>query len=300
MSVLWSEPYGPELDRIPERVVSLVPSYTESLFDLGFGARVVGVSDYCTQPAGQVERAARIGGTKNPRIQEIVDLSPDLVLANPEENSRQSVEELSQAGIPVWVTFPKTTQDVIEFLSELVRVFGGGQKALMEVRTLQDSLNWTAAAASSSRRLRYFCPIWQGGMEDGTIWWMTFNRDTYSHSLLDGMGGENIFGARQRRYPLEADLGKAVAEEPAGRDTRYPCVTVREVVQAQPEVIILPDEPYAFGSKEIGDFAQWLEDTPAAKTGRIFTVDGSLVTWCGTRMGKALIELAPVFGAGGW
>ena len=106
----------------PRRVVSLVPSLTESLFDLGFGDAVVGITDYCVHPAEKLEDIPRIGGPKNPRVEDIIRLHPDLVLANWEENTRQTVEALEQAGIPVWVTFPKSVRQSLDVLWALASI----------------------------------------------------------------------------------------------------------------------------------------------------------------------------------
>ena len=98
----------------PQRVVSLVPSYTESMVDLGFGANVVGVTDYCVHPQDSLLNIPRVGGPKNPRIEDILSLAPDLVLANQEENMLGDVEALEKAGIPVWVSFPQTVQEALD------------------------------------------------------------------------------------------------------------------------------------------------------------------------------------------
>jgi len=118
---------------------------------------------------------------------------------------------------------------------------------------------------------------------------MTFNRDTYMHDLLELLGGENIFEDRERLYPLEEDLGLADPQDAPGRDRRYPRVTLAEISAAQPEVILLPSEPYRFGS---GDQAEANEMFPGVEVKR---VDGSLLTWHGTRLGRALQELEGLF-----
>src|SRR5215813_10122637 len=92
----------------PRRVVSLVPSVTESLFDLNLGDRLIAITDYCVYPEAGVARLPRIGGTKNPDVGRIINLSPDLVIANQEENRKEDVLALQEAGIPVWVMFPRT------------------------------------------------------------------------------------------------------------------------------------------------------------------------------------------------
>jgi ABC-type Fe3+-hydroxamate transport system substrate-binding protein len=123
---------------------------------------------------------------------------------------------------------------------------------------------------------------------------MTFNQDTYIHDLLSVCGGENIFAERGRRFPLEADLGQAQPypdDDPRvqGRDRRYPRITLDEVVQMQPDVILLPGEPYAFAEEHVETFAKL--DIPAARDKRIHLVDGPWLTWPGTRVAYALDNL---------
>ena len=101
------------IDHPPQRIVSLVPSMTESLFNLGFGKFVVGITDYCIHPKAEVERLHRVGGPKNPRMEDILRLHPDLVIVNQEENSQQTVSELNVYGISTWLTFPKTVDEAI-------------------------------------------------------------------------------------------------------------------------------------------------------------------------------------------
>lgn len=280
--------------RPPQRVVSLVPSYTESLFDLGFGETVVGITDYCLHPEGALSGLPRIGGPKNPRVQEIIDLKPDLVIANWEENTRQTVEMLEIAGIPVWVSFPKTVREAVDVLWTLTGVFQS-QSAAIRLQTLELTLEWAIAAAAERQPVRYFSPIWFDHSEPGHPWWMTFNQDTYSHDLLSIVGGENVFAKRERRYPLEADLGILPAESPGERDVRYPRLTLEEILTTQPEVILLPDEPYPFGEDEREAVHAFFSDTPAGKYDRIHWVDGSLITWYGSRLARALQNLPTLF-----
>ena len=277
----------------PQRVVSLVPSMTESLFELGLGSAVVGVTDYCLHPAEAVARLPHLGGTKNPRIADILALQPDLVLANWEENTRSTVEALEAAGTAVWVTFPHTVLESLDVLWKLAELFRSPE-ANIRLRTLEMTLDWTISAVDEHRMVRYFCPIWQEEMKSGQVWWMTFNRQTYPSDLLLLIGGENVFAGRERRYPLGADLGVEPAQDPGERDTRYPRVTVEEIVAAQPEAILLPDEPFAFGESHSRQIAELLRETPAVQNNCIFTIDGSLITWHGTRLARALRELPVV------
>ncbi|GAB4581830.1 MAG: helical backbone metal receptor [Anaerolineales bacterium] len=280
----------------PQRVVSLVPSLTESLFDLGLGSALVGITDYCVHPAAKLAHLPRLGGTKNPRIADIIALKPDLVLANQEENTRAVVEALQEAGISVWVSFPKTVTEALEVLYKLAEIFRN-ESALLIVKTLEQSVEWVKLAAQPE--IRYFCPIWQEINEGGQPWWMTFNRHTYAHDLLTMFGGENVFADRERQYPLQADLegDTEPARDPdPARDTRYPRVGLEEVRAAAPDVIILPSEPFTFSEQHRQQIIAWLGDTPAVQNDRVVLVDGSLITWHGTRIARALQEFPTLFG----
>jgi len=278
----------------PARVVSLVPSLTESLFDLGLGDLVVGVTDYCIHPADQIDQLPRLGGPKNIRIDEVIALKPDLVLANREENSRSDIELLMKAGLNTWVTFPKTVRQVIDMLNEMVDIFQS-KSAAMKMRTLEQVVEWTFYASGDLPGRRYFCPIWQGVYQNSLLWWMTFNQDTYTHDLLQLLGGENIFSKRVRRYPLAADLGLQEPEISEDRDIRYPCVISDEIISADPEIILLPDEPYPYNAGHRQEILKIFEGTAAARDQRVVLLDGSLITWCGTRLGRALLELGELF-----
>jgi ABC-type Fe3+-hydroxamate transport system substrate-binding protein len=274
----------------PRRVVSLVPSLTESLFDLGIGDAMVGITDYCVRPLEALEELPRIGGTKDPRLDDIVDLQPDLILANWEENTRHSVETLEAAGMPVWVTFPKTVRQALDVLWTLVGLFRS-RSAAMRLETLELTLDWAVTAATERPPVRYFCPIWYGHTQSDLPWWMTFNNQTYCHDILQQIGGENVFADRVRRYPLSADLGLEPEQDAGERDTRYPRLTRDEIQAAQPEVILLPDEPYEFVEATKTQLQELLADTPAVRQDRIHLLDGSLITWHGTRLAHALREL---------
>jgi ABC-type Fe3+-hydroxamate transport system substrate-binding protein len=173
----------------------------------------------------------------------------------------------------------------------LVRLFRLTHAQAAKVQTLELTTAWTARAAAAQAPSATFVPIWEGEEATAGRWWMTFNRGTYVHDLLAMCGAANVFADRERRYPLAADVAGAPAEERAGRDTRYPRVTSEEVLQRSPELILLPSEPYAFGETDALRMAKSLRGTPATDLGRIRTVDGSLLTWHGTRLGRALVEL---------
>ncbi len=277
----------------PHRVVSLVPSVTESFFDLGLGEVVVGVTDYCVYPAAALQSRVPVGGTKNPRIDDILALEPELVIANQEENTPEVVEALCARGVAVWLTFPRTVREALDLLWTIGRLYQS-KIAAARLELLERAVEWASAAVPETR-LRYFCPIWYQSDERSEDWWMTFNRLTYAHDLLQRCGGDNIFAQRERQVPLAADLGRAAARPTPDRDTRYPRVTLSEVRAADPDVILLPDEPYRFDDSVRRLVEEELRDSTAVRTGRIHLVDGSLITWHGTRLGRALQELPAFF-----
>ncbi len=280
------------LNHAPSRVISLVPSVTESLFDLGVGDRLVGITDYCIHPADKVADLLKIGGTKNPDVQKIKAALPDLIIANQEENRKDDVEALQAEGFKVWVTFPRTMREAIDLLWATIRVFRVPMMG-QRLSVLETTYEWTSLAAENMTPMSVFCPIWREPRADeGPVrWWMTLNRETYMHDVLRVCGGANVFADRDRRYPLAADLGGTppLALHPE-RDTRYPRVTPDEVAERAPEVILLPSEPYPFAEADLAAFEAFPE-IPAVRNNRVHLVDGSLLTWPGTRLAHALADL---------
>jgi len=278
----------------PQRVISLVPSLTESLFDLGFGNTVVGITDYCIHPSEKLIGCVRIGGTKDPRVRDIITLQPDLVIANQEENSPETIYELENAGIKVWLTFPKTVRQAVDNLWVMVGIFQNKMAAL-RLEVLERSLDWVISASSErTKKILYFCPIWQDEEEMGNPKWMTFNRNTYMDNLLDIFGGENIFKDREKWDSDDSDEGEN-KRYPINRDRRYPQVTREEIISGDPDLIILPDEPFLFGETHQEIFYQIFSRCSAAKQRKILLVDGSLITWYGTRLARSLEILPSIF-----
>lgn len=263
----------------PKRVVSLVPSDTYNLAALGVGSALVARTDYCELPEDLVGRLPSIGGTKNPRLDAIMALEPDLVVANQEENTKSDLEKLAQSGFRVYVSFPRRAADGVAHVARLARIFRVDRDP--SVRALlkrgYEVVRAAEAASAGTRRLRTFCPIWMNPL-------MTVNGETFISDVLSLAGAENVFAERERRYPLAADLGKGKAlpqEKVEGRDTRYPRVTLEEVVAAQPELVLLPDEPHPFTDADAEVFRR--QAIPAAARGAVVRTSGKDLCWYGVR-----------------
>lgn len=273
----------------PKRVVSLVPSDTYSVAALGCGSALVGRTDYCELPSDSPPQTAgnpdvvkalpSIGGTKNPKLDAIMALEPDLVIANQEENTKGDLEKLAQAGYRVLVCFPKRAGDGLRHLARLARIFRVDADATVKAFLKQgyDELREAEAAAEKTPALKTFCPIWMQPL-------MTINGDTFISDMLRLAGAENVFANRDRRYPLAADLGHAVAmtgDQTAGRDKRYPRITNEELVERAPELVLLPDEPHPFSDVDAEVFRAM--DLPASKKKAVVRTNGKDLCWYGAR-----------------
>ena len=248
----------------PGRIVSLVPSLTEALFELGLGERVVGVTEWCVHPAAGVAGLPKVGGTKDTDVDAVLALAPDLVIANHEENTRRSVERIEAAGARVWVTYPRTVQEGVALLRELAGL-GASPEAFARVVEPVEAAVRDAERSLPATAVRVFCPIWRDP-------WMSVGADTYAHALLALCGGANVFAERRER--------------------RYPRVTLAEIEAAAPEVVLLPDEPYAFGARDVEELRHLA--IPAAASGRIHCIDGTWVSWYGPRVRPALAAIRRV------
>jgi ABC-type Fe3+-hydroxamate transport system substrate-binding protein len=237
-----------------ERVVSLVPSLTEWLVAVGVGERLVGVTDWCAEPAEVTARLPKVRGTKNPDLAAVRALEPDLVVANAEENRRIDVERLESAGVAVWVTAPLTVAGAVDELGDLAAAVGD----LPRAAALDARLRAALAAAQRSRNgrpalARYACAVWRDP-------WMWVGRATYAADLLALAGGEPVL------------------EDPGGR---YPRLEPAALAALDPEVVLLPSEPYPFGAADAEQLAGW-------SGARVRLVDGRALTWYGPRIPGAL------------
>jgi len=253
----------------PQRIVSLVPSDTHTLVALGAGTRVVGRTRYCEDALD----AAIVGGTKDIDVAAVLALAPDFVIANQEENSRRALEQLAETRVPVLVSLPRTVDAAIAHIARLARMIGAEEASKPLLRRA------LALPAPAPTRLRAFVPIWMDPL-------MTFNADTYGSDVLARLGVANVFGDRERRYPLAADLGKVAADDPEGRDLRYPRVTLDEVRARGVDAILLPDEPHAFSDADAAILAS------AVPTARIIRIPGKHLFWYGAWTVDGLAALA--------
>lgn len=263
----------------PKRVVSLVPSDTFTVAALGCGGALVGRTDYCELPAEVVAGVPSVGGTKNPKLEAILDLSPDLVIANQEENTKKDLEALAQKGVKVFVAFPKRVADGIAHLARLARIFhvAGDPDVRALVRGGYAVVREAEEARKTVTPLRTFCPIWMKPL-------MTIHGATFISDVLDLAGAQNVFADRERRYPLAADIGGAPALPPEAiraRDTRYPRVTFEEVIARRPELVLLPDEPHPFSEEDAEVFRAL--DIPAAHRGAVVRTGGKDLCWYGAQ-----------------
>ena len=261
----------------PKRVVSLVPSDTYNVAALGCGSALIGRTDYCELPEDLVKKLPSIGGTKNPKVDAIIDLAPDLVIANQEENTKGDIERLIDRGIKVYVAFPKRAADGIAHLARLARIFRVEQDST--ARTLlkkgYEVVREAEEACKRVHAIKTFCPIWMKPL-------MTINAETFISDMLQLAGAENIFADRKRRYPLAADLSGALSTmDEEGRDTRYPRITEDELIARAPELVLLPDEPHPFTEEDAETFRKLA--IPAASRGAIVRMSGKDLCWYGAR-----------------
>ncbi len=253
------------LDSPARRIVCLVPSITETLFALGAGPAVVGITDFCIHPQEEVRTRAKVGGTKNFDTERVLDLGPDLVIANAEENRRHQIERLEQAGLKVFVTFPRTIDGCMKMIADMASLTGGAGPARRLLESIENARSEALASAMSPPR-RVLCPIWKNP-------YMTINRDTFVDSVIRGCGGRNIF------------------ED--GVD-RYPQFTLEEAARRSPEVVLLPTEPYHFTEDDFPGFEEMGKGVPAVRNHHIHIVEGELLSWYGPRLPRALSVISRV------
>lgn len=240
------------LEKRPERIISLVPSQTELLFDLGLEKEVVGITKFCIHPESWFRNKTRIGGTKQFDFEKIAALQPDLIIGNKEENEREQIETLMEK-YPVWMSDIRNLDESLDMIRALGELTGKSEKAksiASEIETGFEKLN-SVFNSAKEKSVAYF--IWKNP-------WMVAAGDTFITHILERCRWKNVF-----------------AETPG----RYPEITLHELKAANPEIVFLSSEPYPFKEKHIEELQSLL---PAAT---IMTVDGEIFSWYGSRLLKA-------------
>lgn len=225
----------------PQRIISLVPSLTELLFDLGLGDRVVGITKFCIHPEEWFRSKTRVGGTKQLKHDVIAELQPDLIIANKEENTRADVEAL-MPDYPVWVSDVNTLDDALEMMRRLGEITEAEKKAGALVSEIQESFKQLATV--STQRVLYL--IWQKP-------WMAAGTDNFIHEMLDCCDWQNVV-----------------------QEARYPELSDADIRELDPEIVMLSSEPFPFQEKHMDSILSLL---PHAKVllvdGEMFSWYGS-------------------------
>lgn len=233
------------------RIVSLCPSLTELVFDLGLGDSLVGRTKFCVHPEGRVERIETVGGTKNPKIERIVELGPDLVLLNEEENRIEDAKALEAAGLRCHASLPVDTADTAAMVRSIGRFVQREQAAERIAADIESRAARVRQAARGRPPVSFAYLIWREPI-------MVVRDDTFVSALLELAGGVNCF---------------ADAEE------RYPTITAEKLAAAAPEGVLLSSEPFPFRPDHRDELAA-ATGLPAA---RFHFVDGELLSWHGSR-----------------
>lgn len=250
---------------MPNRLVSLVPSMTETVCALGARDRLVGITRYCVHPAAELQSVPRIGGTKNPNRDKIAALAPDLIIANSEENRAEDLAWL-RARFPVLEHRPKTVVDAATAIRDLARLLDALDQAQPLLLRIEAQIARAQVEAIQRGELRVFYAVWRDP-------WMGANADTYIHDLLRRVGAVNVCTGMAARYP-EVDPG---------------------ALHGQVDLVLLPSEPYAFTDAER---QQVLADELFGKDVPVLLCDGRDFCWHGAHtaegLGNALRLLLPL------
>ncbi|PIY09663.1 MAG: cobalamin-binding protein [Flexibacter sp. CG_4_10_14_3_um_filter_32_15] len=235
-----------ELKEFPKRIISLVPSQTELLFDLGVGDNVVGITKYCIHPKEKIKKITKVGGTKNFDIDKIIELNPDLIIANKEENYKEGIEELEQK-FPVWISDIIDLNSSFEMIDEIGKLVGKQKEAENLVYKLNQDFNELAKKGALSERYKVLYFIWKNPF-------MIAGKNTFINDILERTSLENK------------------------SKNRYPILDEEKIKEWNPQIILLSSEPYPFKEKDIQDFAQLVPNA------YIRVVDGELFSWYGSRL----------------
>ena len=233
------------------RIVSLCPSLTELVFDLGLGDELVGITRYCVHPAKALERIEAVGGTKDPDIARIQALVPDVVLMNDEENRRADYDALVAAGVHVHSSFPRDVAGTAVMVRDIGKELARLEQAERIAADIERRSRRVRAGAAGRPPVTFAYLIWRKP-------WMSVNGDTFAHDLLALAGGVNVFAAREERYPE---------------------ITPDALTAASPDTILLCTEPFPFEEKHITELSE-LTGLPES---RFRIADGEYLSWHGSR-----------------
>lgn len=234
------------LERNPVNIVSLVPSQTELLYDLKLGERVKGITKFCIHPKNWQNEKSIVGGTKNLNIRKILDLEPDLIIANKEENRKEQIEKLKEF-CPVYVSDVRSIESALEMINDIGRLTDTQDLANKISVDIEVKLSHFKPLNDKKERVAYF--IWKSP-------YMVVGTDNFINSLIEWAGWENVFNSLER----------------------YPTVSIDELKSLKPDRILLSSEPYNFTEEDIPSFKEIL---PFSK---VQIVDGERFSWYGSRM----------------
>ena len=232
----------------PQRIISLVPSQTELLYDLDLEDRVVGQTLFCIHPSEMHAVKPRIGGTKKINVEKIRDLQPDLIIGNKEENEQKQIEELMKE-FPVWMSDIKNLDDSFEMIKRVGQITDTEAKA--NSLALQIYFSFQNIIAHNPKRAAYF--IWRNP-------WMVAASNTFIDDMMQRINLVNVFSQS---------------------DARYPEVHLNELNASGAEIVLLSSEPYPFSEKHIAELQLQLPNAC------ILLVDGELFSWYGSRLQKS-------------
>jgi len=235
-----------QLDNPPKRIVSLVPSQTELLYDLGLGNQIAGITRFCVHPRNAFTPKMRIGGTKSVKTDLVRQLQPDLIIANKEENVKDQVEELRR-DYPVWTSDINNLEDAYDMMAAIGHLTGTEPEAAQIIDTIKAGFAQLSPAAVPPHRTAYL--VWQKPF-------MTIGGDTFIHDMLQRCGFINIFA----------------------HHLRYPEITPEELQAAQCDLLLLPSEPFPFKEKHVKEWEQRLPDA------KVLLTDGEMFSWYGSRL----------------
>jgi ABC-type Fe3+-hydroxamate transport system substrate-binding protein len=243
------------------RIVSLVPSITELLFDLGLGAQLVGRTGFCVHPTDRVRKVSKVGGTKTIDVPRIKRLQPTHLIVNIDENPQALVEEVARFVPHVIVTHPTHVRDNLALYRLLGGIFGRDEQAGTLCRRFESAYAQCTGQAAGWPRQKVLYLIWKSP-------WMTVSTDTYIADMLSAIGWNNA-------APKS--------------NVRYPTVELTPRTLAGVSFVLLPSEPYGFRERHCVEILELLP--PGSKT-RVALIDGAMTSWYGSRAIEGLDYLA--------